>query len=370
MQGIPNDLRRQLRQALSSCDEFRTQSGLLLEFVDDQLRPWESSLPDAYSLKERVDSTICYLSNKETKKGDNVLAILLKILSDKYDLEDNRHAQLAYLANEIEALNRSLPGDQIQKMNNESDGSRPKSLEANPADGKMRWILDSEKMVECARAVAKIDVLRFINGQPRDSLTGTAWMVAPKLALTCRHVIEAKGPLDSSLNPADMQMQISNAILTFGFTASGNGLQYRVKSLEYPLPQSSSLDYALLRIEDRNDRPLDERGYLRLDIDSPLTMQTSLSIIQHPLGQPQQVSFDLFAKPGNSPGAILYKTPTNPGTSGSPVFNRAIWGVVAIHIGENNASGLREGLTLHSIISDIQKNREDLYREIQQAQNI
>jgi len=105
-------------------------------------------------------------------------------------------------------------------------------------------------------------------------------------------------------------------------------------------------------------------------MDSPFTIQTSLYIIQHPLGQPQQVSGDLYVKPGTSPGSIFYRTPTNPGTSGSPVFNRASWGVVALHIGENNVVGLREGLMLQAIISDIQKNREDLYREVQAAQNI
>ena len=358
MAGIPKALLMALRQVLSSCDEFHSQRQLSSVFVAEELSPWKSSLPEAESLKERVNLTISYIANKQNERGDSVLAIFLKALSDEYELEDERHNRLTTIAEQIEWVN-----------------SRPimpesKILEANPAAEQMLWISDAEKMLECARAVAKIDVPRFRKDEHRGSSTGTAWMLTHNLALTCRHVIEAIGPMDTPLEPKDIRAQISNALMTFDYTAGGKGLQYKVESLEYPLLETSSLDYALLRVQDRDDRPLRERGYLRLDMNSPFTIQTSLYIIQHPLGQPQQVSGDLYVKPGTSTGTIFYKTPTNPGTSGSPVFNRAGWGVVAIHTGENNNAALREGLMLQAIISDIQKNREDLYEEIQEAQNI
>lgn len=357
MPGIPKALLIPLRQVLSNCEEFHSQRQLSSVFIAEELSPWKSSLPEAESLKERVNLTISYLANKQNEHGDSILAIFLETLSDEYELEDERHNRLTTIA------------DQIEWVNNRPIRPESKILEANPAAEQMLWISDAEKMLECARAVAKIDVPCFLKGQRRGTSTGTAWMVAPNLALTCRHVIEATGSMDTPLEPNDTQAQISNALMTFDYTAGGKGLQYKVKSLEYPLLESSSLDYALLRIEDRDDMPLHEKGCLRLDMNSPLTIQTALYIIQHPLGQPQQVSGDLYVKPGIFSGTILYKTPTNPGTSGSPVFNRASWGVVALHTGENKIEGLREGLTLQAIVSDIQKNREDLYREIQAAQN-
>jgi len=358
MPGIPRALLIPLRQILSNCEEFHSQRQLSSVFIVEELSPWKSSLPEAESLKERVNLTISYLSNRQNGHGDSILAIFLKTLSDAYELEDERHNCLATLA------------DQIEWVNNRPIRPESKILEANPAGGQMLWISDAEKMLECARAVAKIDVPRFSKDKQCGSSTGTAWMVAPNLALTCRHVIEAIGPMDTPQDPEEIQAQISNALMTFDYTAGGKGLQYKVKSLEYPLLELSSLDYALLRVEDRDDRPLREKGYLKLDMDSPLTIQTALYIIQHPLGQPQQVSGDQYVKPGTSPGTIFYKTPTNPGTSGSPVFNRASWGVVALHTGENNNVRLREGLMLQAIVSDIQKNREDLYMEIQAAQNM
>jgi V8-like Glu-specific endopeptidase len=358
MPGIPKALLRPLRQTLTNCDEFRSQRQLSSLFIIDELSPWKSSLPEAESLNERVNLTISYLADKRTKSGENVLALFLKVLADAYDSEDERHELLASLT------------DQMEWMSSRPARPEPQSLEANLADGQKIWIEDVERMLECAKSVARIDVLRVSKGQNRGISTGTAWLIAPNLALTCRHVIEAIGPLDPSLDSLDLERQISNALFTFDYTSGGKGIQYKVSSLEYPLMESSSLDYALLRVEDRTDQPLLNRGYLRLDSDSPLTAQTSLYIIQHPLGQPQQVSGDLYIGPATGPGAILYKTLTDPGTSGSPVFNRASWGVVALHTGENKASRLREGLKLKAILSDIEKNREDLFREIQAAQNI
>jgi hypothetical protein len=358
MKGIPKALLIPLRDVLSSCEEFHSNRQLSSVFIAEELSPWKSSLPEADSLRERVNLTVSYLSNKQNESGDCILVILLRILSEAYEPEDERRDRLASIA------------DQIEWVNNRPIRLESKTFEANPSADQMLWISEAEKMLECARAVAKIDVPRFSKGKRCGSSTGTAWMIAPNLAFTCRHVIEAIGPMDMPLEPKDIQMQISNALMTFDYTAGGKGLQYRVKSEEYPLMESSSLDYALLRVEDRDDRPLRERGYLMLDMDSPFTIQTSLYIIQHPLGQPQQVSGDLYVKDGTDRGSIFYKTPTNLGTSGSPVFNRASWGVVALHTGENKAAGLREGLTIKSIISDLQRNREDLYGEIQSAQNI
>ncbi len=357
MAKIPNALLIPLRQVLSSCEEFRRQRYLYSIFVVEELSPWKSGLPEAESLDERVKLTVSYLADKKTEHGDSILAIFLRILSDSYDPEDERRNRLATLADQID-WSSSRP-------------AKPESsvLEANPAAGQMLWISDVEKMYECARAVAKIEVPRFSQNKRIGLSTGTAWMVAPNLALTCRHVVEAAGRTDTAPEPGDMQAQISNSLMTFDYTSGGRGIQYRVRALEYPLLESPSSDYALLRIEDRADRPLVERGYLRLDIDPPLTEQTSLYIIQHPLGQPQQVSGDLYVRAGSSPGKILYKTPTNPGTSGSPVLNRVNWRVVALHQGENNTAGLREGLTLKAILSDIQKNRTDLYEKIQAVQD-
>jgi hypothetical protein len=121
-------------------------------------------------------------------------------------------------------------------------------------------------------------------------------------------------------------------------------------------------------LKDRADEPLSKRSYLSLDSEAPLTPFTSLYIIQHPLGQPQQGIGDNFVKYSNNPNNILYKTPTEPGTSGAPVFNMQNWRVVAIHQSENDAEKLREGILIKSVLSDLEEQSPLIFNEINHAQ--
>ncbi len=163
-------------------------------------------------------------------------------------------------------------------------------------------------------------------------------------------------------------MQRKNALLTFDYTAAAKGLHYSVAELIHPSPETQEFDYAILRLNDREDAPLTDRGHLQLDPHTPLTTQTSLYIIQHPLGQPQQSAGDYFAEFSATPGEILYKTPTEPGTSGAPVFNQLDWKVVALHKGENKDAPFREGVHIKAVLEDLKSQKPGLYDEIMNSQ--
>jgi hypothetical protein len=359
MRGIPQALIIPLHQVLMDCDEFYNPRQLREVFSVQELLPWRDRLPSADNLQARVSVIVGYLADQRHKISGNVLVLMLRILGERFypNPDDERHGRLLALADQLEWF-KERP-------------AKPEAavLEANPEAAQVLWIADAEKMLACARSVARIEVLRYRNGGESGKSSGTCWMVAPGLALTCWHVIESLGDLEFSVDPDDLQKQVENALLTFDYTVAGNGLQYRVAALEYPTLESHPLDYALLRLSDRDDAPSDDRGYLRLDVDAPLTEQTSLYIIQHPLGQPQQGAGDTFVRPLPNAGRILYKTPTEPGTSGAPVFNRVNWRVVALHKGENEAARLREGTLLKSILTDLEEHRPDLYDEIMAAQS-
>ena len=354
MLRIPQALLHSLRQVLMDCDEIYSTRQLYSIFSAAELKPWQAALPTSDNLSERVDNTISYLADKRRTSGESPLIILLRILGERYEPEDERHERLITLANQLEWMSQ-----RPQKL-------ETTALEANPAAAQMLSIVEAEKMLTCAKSVARIDVPRFRKGkQTGKNSTGTGWLIAPGLALTCWHVIEARNSwMESSIDPADLQAQLDNTLFTFDFTVAGKGLQYGIAALEYPTIETQILDYAILRLKERDDAPSHDRGYLRLDIDVPLTAQTSLYIIQHPLGQPQQVAGDTFERLSPTEGCILYKTPTEPGTSGSPVFNRVNWQVVALHKGENEPMALREGTLLKAILSDLEQHRLDLLTQV------
>jgi len=357
MSGIPQTLLLPLRRVLMDCDEFHSPRQLYAIIGTDELKPFQVGLPSADNLSERVDVTIGYLSEKRRTSGENALVLLLQLLGERYDPVDERHGRLLALASQLEWLHQRPPKPEATV------------LEANPEAAQMLWIADAEKMLVCARAVARVEVPRFRNGKLAGKSSGTGWLISPNLALTCWHVVEARGELETSIDPSDLQAQFDNTLLTFDYTVAGEGLQYGVATVEHPTAETQSLDYAVLRLDDRDDAPLNDQGYLRLDVDAPLNAQTSLYIIQHPLGQPQQSAGDTFVCPSPTPDRILYKTPTEPGTSGAPVLNRINWRVVALHNGENENEHLREGTLLKSILFDLEGRRPDLYREIITAQN-
>jgi hypothetical protein len=359
MRGIPRALIVSLHQVLMECDEFYNPRQLREVFSVQELLPWRDRLPSADNLQARVSVIVGYLADQRHKTSGNVLVLMLRILGERFypNPDDERHGRLIALADQLEWFKERPPKPEAAV------------LEANPEAAQMLWTADVEKMLACARAVARVEVPRFRNGKQAGKSSGTGWLVAPGLALTCWHVVEVLGMLETSVDPADLQAQFDNTLLTFDYTVAGKGLQYGVAAVEHPTTETQTLDYAVLRLTDRYDAPLSDRGYLGLDVDAPLNAQTSLYIIQHPLGQPQQNAGGPFVRHSPTSERILYKTPTEPGTSGAPVFNRVNWRVVALHNGEHETEHLREGMLVKSILSDLEQHNSGLYDEIMSAQS-
>ena len=361
--GLPSILLNPLRKLLIDCLQDITQQDLRGGiFSHAKLQPFKDRLPimGVVAMSGYANRLIGYLRNQYLDTYENALTIFLNVLAETMDEGNYQRKQLEILAREWESY-RSLPR------------SNPMSTtigeEANPQQSQMLYMADAEKMLNMARAVAYVKLRRFRRGQASGDSTGTAWLLVPTLALTCWHVIEAlQRPFETSIAQADLQAQIDNTLLTFDYLSSGNGIEYKIDSVLYPQMTPRKLDYVLMRLQNRDDHPLQARGYLRFDVDAPLTQQTSLYIFQHPLGQPQQGSGDTYVSPDPTEYRILYKTPTEPGTSGAPVFNRANWRAVALHNGENKNANLREGTLLKAILDELQRELPSIYDEIMDAQ--
>jgi hypothetical protein len=354
MNGVPRTLLIPLQQILAECTEFETDAELRSLFREEKLIVFRNRLPSANNITSRVDLVIDYLVPQGLVTGENALVLLLRTLAERYKPPHHYHTRFINLADQLEWLDRADP------LSNHF------SQEANPNKEPMLQVLEIEQMYKCARSVAHLDVPRYFNGTRLESFSGTAWLITEDLALTCYHVLRARN-VNETLEDWDFSDQISNALLTFDFLSTGRGLQYQIVGLEY---FDDTLDYALVRIKDRPDCPLSQWGYLILSSASaPLTTQSSLFIIQHPLGQQKQGAFGNYVQAGTDFGRIFYQTPTEHGTSGAPVLNRNDWRVVALHCGEDSTLNLRHGLLIAQIMANLKIAVPSLYQEINSLQN-
>lgn len=94
---------RQLRELLSRYGDFDNSHNLRSLFTDPRLTVWRSGLPEADSLRTRIDRLIDYLISKRNVMGQPALLLLLNTLADRYPPNDARHAEMNALIRELEA---------------------------------------------------------------------------------------------------------------------------------------------------------------------------------------------------------------------------------------------------------------------------
>jgi endonuclease G len=149
-------------------------------------------------------------------------------------------------------------------------------------------------------------------------------MVSPNLLLTNNHVLESAALARRSL--AD-----------FNFEDDPNFIPRETKT--FPLDPArffytnASLDFTLVAVrpEAIDGTALSTFGYIRLLPGSGKALIGEyVSIIQHPDGSTKQVALRENQIVGLKDQFIHYKTDTQPGSSGSPVFNDQ-WDLVALH---------------------------------------
>ena len=175
----------------------------------------------------------------------------------------------------------------------------------------LRPIAFLTKGLRAARAVALVDVRK----SPDETWTGTGFLVGRDKFLTNQHVI-------ASIDEA------KSATLLFNYEEDES--RRLLKSTQFTIAKVLSsdrdLDYSLLQVD---GAPGDSFGWLALR-ERTMKIGERVNIIQHPAGQPKQVSLQNNFVEYVDAQVVQYLTSTLPGSSGSPVFDDD-WEVVGLH---------------------------------------
>lgn len=157
---------------------------------------------------------------------------------------------------------------------------------------------------------------------------GTGFMVSPRLLLTNWHVLKTKET--AAVSTVEFEYQLDSM---------GNPRtpqRFRLEPAAFYLSHRD-LDFALVAVEETSsqNKKVQDLGWCRLiPQEGKAILGNPVNIIQHPLGEMKQVIIrenklvDLPPHPLDT--FAHYEGDTEPGSSGSPVFNDQ-WEVIALH---------------------------------------
>lgn len=211
-----------------------------------------------------------------------------------------RKIELNGLVKGISAYNFQVP----------DDGVLEKVLGDKSHLVKISWL---EKALKAAKSVCRIVL--------PDGSTGTGFLTIDDYLFTNNHVLPTA--------------QIAgDAYLEFNFEVDATGSsKARYKYFLNPshFITSKELDFTRVKVDaSSNPTPLSEWGYLELAPDAQPIINDPVNIIQHPNGDDKQIALTSNEVISIWGPRIFYKADTEPGSSGSPVFNQD-WKVVALH---------------------------------------
>jgi V8-like Glu-specific endopeptidase len=304
----------------------------------DQL--FASYVPENLPLTEMIEQLLIKLE-KLGKTGDflayvyvnrpgkkNVRAAIVKFFPEAVSVPDQKidlSAQTAGVPQDDAPTNAVVPG--LQRN-------------VRPYLAKLDVRVWQNRLLKIERQVCRVE----LEGQA----LGTGFLVGPDTVLTNWHVFEiAKnaGKLDKIGCRFDY-VRLPNGdtdpgqLITITGADAIDGSPYSAAEIttkpDDPPPTKDQLDYALLRLASRAGEQQIEgapRGWIKLPAATlPLAADSPILIVQHPEGSPMKLALDTQAVIGlNGNGTrIRYRTNTEPGSSGSPVFTMD-WDIVALH---------------------------------------
>lgn len=249
----------------------------------------------------------------------------------------------------IQTNHQGIPAKRVAAMH--ADGVAPTSTDLERILGNSD-LLDLNFLwrgLIAAKCVARI-VIRSAAGSTMGYASG--FMVSPRLMLTNHHVFGNASDAAYSVAEFDYERGLMGEL--------PQAVAFRFRPDECFLSHQP-LDYALVAVAPMSQdggTPLSSYGWLRLNPQpGKETEGEYVSIIQHPKAQPKQLVMRENQIVNRTPTTLQYRADTEPGSSGSAVFNDS-WQVVALHHSSvPNSSGdyiANEGIRVSAILAHIE----------------
>lgn len=191
---------------------------------------------------------------------------------------------------------------------------------------------------------------------------GTGFLVAPGLIMTNNHVLEDRETAMYAMAEFNYQ-EDENFKLSPVYTFSLEPERFFLTNEE--------LDYTIVAVKEEvsNDKKIEDFGFIRLIPEAGKVLPGEyVSIIQHPNGGPKAVTLRENEVKFLYDDFIHYLSDTEPGSSGSPVFNDQ-WTVVGLHHSgvphpeDYNKWIANEGVRISSIAADVKKALPNMKKE-------
>lgn len=218
--------------------------------------------------------------------------------------------------------------------------------------------------IELAKA-ASSTVARVVYKDSEDPI-GSGFMISDRLFLTNNHVIENIEDANNSLIEFNYELDYNERPKNF------TRFSLDPKTLFLTSPEAD-LDFTVVAVGSRvsGQGDLSDFGYCPLlDKGDKHVLSEFVNIIQHPEGDYKQVVIRENRLVARTDDFLHYMTDTQPGSSGSPVFNDQ-WEVIALHHwgeptillapdGSKLRRDVNEGVRISRIVLDIRSRIDDI----------
>ncbi len=251
-------------------------------------------------------------------------------IKDAKDLEPKAFRELVdHRAREILSVALPTTSDEDRRREIENEISQHFEKISSGAD-----FLPASFLREGAKSAAAVCRVNLPGG------SGTGFLIATRnFIMTNNHVIGSAGEAES-------------AIAEFRFEEGEENIQVSLDPQRF-FVTSVDLDFAIVGCDSTSLSDIDPIPLLRSP--STVTRKERVNIVQHPRGRRKEVALHDNEVLRVKDKVVWYETDTEPGSSGSPVFNNS-WDLVALHhAGWKNGDGTatNEGIRIAAIVSHL-----------------